>query len=119
MESFSTLENSSELSSKRQIVFLLYLGIIGVIFVVKHSKPHKLHDSMRSPNYMVVGDNLIYEDNATEDADTVKTFQIVNLFVGLIISYISGVNHGKSKRPINSSQYDTTLGYFKKEFEKL
>jgi hypothetical protein len=121
MERFSTLEKSSELSSKRQIAFLLYLGIIGVIthyvypsesiFIVKHSKPLKLHDSVRSPNYMVEGDNLIYEDNAIEYVDSVKTSQLIILFAGLIYSYLYGINHGKSKRSINFSLYDSTLEY--------
>jgi hypothetical protein len=123
MESFSNLETQNLLTSKKQIIFLLYLGIISVIshyvfpsepiiVEVRHPKPVNLHDSLRTPNYMVQGDNLITDDEITTDTDTKKSFiLILALAASLIMSSKHGIERGALKNSVNSFRYDSSFGY--------
>lgn len=121
MDRFSTFEDTNLLSSRKQIMFLLYLGIISLILhyaypsepivAVIHSRPFNFHHSLRSPNSMVEGDNFNLDDEVIYDTDIRETFLFLSLIATLIASSIFVLNRGKLKSSINSFLYDSIFGY--------
>jgi len=121
-EKFSALENTNLLNSRKKLILLLYLGLIGVtsyyafpsasIVEIPRSKSINLHDMLQSPNYMTEGDSLILDDKLGYDSDTKKTFI---LFLALAASLVTcsrpGLKRSAWKSPVNSFRYDSRFGY--------
>ena len=122
MERLSILENPNALNSKKKIVLLLYLGLIGVIahyafpsasiVDIRHSESINLHDSLHSPNYMVEGENVILDDEISNDSDTKKAFILfLALVTSLMTSFRPALKRSLLKSSVNSFRYDSAFAY--------